>query len=293
MATKVMQMYQPEMPLSPPTTKTRATKKLLRRLTRSLKFEADVVDVYGPKVCYFWYRLNSREDIDYDLGPERMGEQPFWHVDETSVEPEWWPWWLDDFEIQGALDIGWSEGLIHECGRDWRQPWRKWALEQGIAPGQLFRVEVPAPDVVKSGFETVEYDVEWAASVVEIQPLPRAVAAKRWAHDLRKTTAARAIHVRVADDNARRIDSDVSRMYIQQFMYEPASSHRSWGMPTGRSLRLASKLQLYPVSATCMGIEGRDDQGSQEIAMSRLIEKACAANPRLSPEIIKNLELKR
>lgn len=252
--------------------------------------------MYGPELCKFWYRLYYG-DHDYDLYPESMGDGPT-HckmVDgewESLEPPTWWPWWLSDFDIGTALGISFGDGHVKEFGRTWHQPWRAWALANGVAPGQLFCVEVGAPEVVKSGWEVVEYDEEWDASLLEIAPMSKRGVANRWEDDLRKTARDRALHVREADKNAALIDRDFGSMYIQQHMYCPNSSE-DWRVPSGRSLVLQSTRHLYPCAATSMGVSGSDDRGNLNNAMENFITNACKANPYLSPDVIRTLELRR
>lgn len=204
----------------------------------------------------------------------------------------WWPWWLGDFSIDEALGFCYSRGYVEEYGRKWHQPWRNWAIENGVAPGQLFCVEVTEPEVHKSGWEEVEYDIEWSAELLEVAPISPASAIKRWEHDLRQTARYRLAHVHEAELNAKIIDSDVASMYIQQSLYSPSRS-ADWEVPSGRCLSLQTSRRLFPCAATSMDTQGRDDDGNFNKAMARFIENACKANPRLSPELIKTLEIRR
>lgn len=279
------------------TAKTRKTLRALKSLSQTPRADLHVENVYGPLVCKFWYRLYFG-DYDYDLYPQGVGQQPKWNSvlgeDGQLVEtkpPDWWPWWLEDFSLDEAMGFCYSLYHVEEHGRSWRQPWRYWALENGIAPGQLFCMEVSEPEVSKSGWETVEYDIEWSVQLLEVLPLSPASAAKRWERDLLQASRGRLMWIHEAEQNAALIDSDVSSMYIQQSMYIPGSQ-ASWEVPSGRSFRLQTKLRLHPCASTSIGVEGRDDNGSYEVAMARFVENACKANPRLSPELIKTLEVR-
>jgi len=247
--------------------------------------------VHGPELCKFWYRLHWG-NFDYDLTPEAAGQVPMWNEVEDSEPPAWWPWWLSDFDLDTALNINWSGSTVEEYGRSWHQPWRNWALENGVAPGQLFCIEVGAPDVHKSGWETVEHDEEWDAQLLEVSPLSPRKIARLWEADLHRTSTARAMHVAEAKRNAEIVDRDVGSMYIQQLMYFPGHS-ASWGLPSGRSLVLNTKRNLIPCAATSIGVGGRDDGGNFDKAMEEFIVNACKANPYLSPAVIRTLEIRR
>lgn len=252
--------------------------------------------MYGPKLCKFWYRLYFG-DHDYDLYPETMGESPgrskLVDGEWTSTEPPvWWPWWLDDFDIGTAVGISFGDGHVEEFGRIWHQPWRAWALEHGVAPGQLFCIEVPAPVPTKSGWEVIEYDEEWDAGLLEVMPISRQRAAASWEADLRKAAQCRALHMHEAKKNADLIDRDLSSMYIQQTLYCP-NGHADWQVPTGRSFVLQTKKRLFPCTATSMGVSGSDDGGDASKAMEQFITNACRVNHYLSPEVIRTMELRR
>ena len=291
------------------TSKTRRTLRGLRKATRSY-----VTNVYGTAVVREWYRLDWG-DLNYDLHPTSLGEQPLWKQREQAAyaqieeqklsledsvaaqmnlpryQPEGWPWWLDELDLEEALGLGVSGVEVVELGRSWRERWRPWALENGVAPGQPFCVAHQEPEVSKSGWETVEYDVYYDSYLVEVAPIPQAELVRRWEHDQRRTTIARALHVAQAAKNAVRINQELGQLYIQQSLY---SSERGYSVPRGRALTLRSKLyDMWPCDRCVEGVEGRDDKGDFDNAMHRLIENACAVNPRLSPDIIRNLELKK
>jgi hypothetical protein len=224
-----------------------------------------------------------------------VGQPPEWNKDEDSVQPGWWPWWLSDFDVESALGFshGSSGDYIEEYGHRWHQPWRTWALLNGVAPGQLFCVAVETPSVHKSGWETIEYDVEWDGYLLEVAPISKAAALHRWEHDARAMARWRLAHMQVAAQNAAIVDSDIGRMYIAQHMYVPSRYSDSWGVPTGRSLSLLTTHRLHPCAATCINSSGRDDGGNFEVAMAELIENACKKNPRLTPDLLRSLEVRR
>lgn len=248
--------------------------------------------MHGPELCKFWYRLHSG-DMDYDLSPQEAGQVPTWNEVENSEPPVWWPWWLNDFDLHTALGLRFSGNNVFEHGRSWRQPWRNWALENGVAPGQLFCVEVGAPEIHKSGWEVIEYDEEWDAHLLEVAPLSPYKIARLWEADLRKTSTARAIHMLEATRNAELVDRDLGSLYIQQFLYCPSGGSSDWQVPTGRSLVLQTTRHPWPCAPTSIGASGRDDDGDFNKAMEDFVVNACKANPYLSPAVIQTLELRR
>jgi hypothetical protein len=284
-----------------PTTKTRRTLKKLRKLIPPVRYDSDAVNLYGIKLVREWYRLYWGDF--YDLHPVKIGQGPAWDTDEgewdamgnqlrpASQEPKWFPWWLSDLDLREALGISYGDGDCFEYDHEWHEPWRQWALQNGIAPGQPFCVAHPEPEVSKTGWETVEYDVHYASYVIEIQELKPAEVLRRWEHDRRRTSVARALDVAAAKANAERVNKDLGNLYIYQGLYQTGSSSMSF--PEGRLLRIETKLQLHPRDRCVVGAEGRDDKGKFEVAMERLIEDACARNPYLSPEVVKSLELRK
>lgn len=284
-----------------PTTKTRRTLKTLRSLTPPVRHNNDAVNLYGIKLVREWYRLHWGDF--YDLYPVGIGQQPAWNTHSGEwddrgnqlvpppEEPKWFPWWLSYLDLREALGISYGDGECTEHGHTWNEPWRQWALLNGIAPGQPFCVAHPEPEVSKSGWETVEYDVNYSSYVVEVQEMKPSEVLRLWEHDRRKTMAARAMHVAESKRNAERINADLGNLYIYQGMYQTSTSSMSF--PDGRLLRMETKLRLHPHDSCCVGAEGRDDKGNFDAAMERLIESACKRNPRLSPEVIRTLELRK
>lgn len=284
-----------------PTAKTRRTLKMLRKLIPPVRYDSDAVNLYGIKLVREWYRLYWGDF--YDLYPVKIGQNPAWDTVEDErddannqlesgpQEPKWFPWWLRDLDLREALDLSYRAGRCEEYGHEWIEPWRQWALQNGVAPGQPFCVAHPEPEVHTSGYETVESDVYYNSYLIEIQELSSAEVLRLWEHDRRKTSAARAMDVAVSKANAERINRDLGNLYIQQSMYQAHSDCMSF--PNGRCLRIETKLRLHPHDRCCVGAEGRDDEGKFEVAMERLVESACARNPYLSPDVIKSLELRK
>ena len=67
-----------------------------------------------------------------------------------------------DWLSQAVEDDGWEVVLGCSCDE-----YAAWLIECGAAPGQPFRVEL-SMDVTRSGWEYVEYDVEYDAEVIEV-----------------------------------------------------------------------------------------------------------------------------
>lgn len=287
------------------TAKTRATKKLLQTLTKKCSRTPSVSNVYGPTSVREWYRLQWG-DSQYDLTPSAEGQMPEWKAREIEWEDsqlgkseaerqpppppvDWWPWWMDDGpDLHDVLGVSVRSPRVMEFGQEWSEPWRHWALTHGIAPGQLFCVEYDEPEVSKSGYEVVEYDIHWAGAVVEVIPIPPAVAARRWEHDRRRTAVARAQYEAMAHANADLLQRDVASMYLRCDFYIAG-----WDTPRGVLYELQSKRHLHPRGQSCIGTQGRSDKGDREEAMKDLIEQVCASNPYLSPALVKALPVRR
>ncbi len=292
------------------TAKTRATLKRLRALTKRRTSHQQASNIYGSAIVREWFYL-AWAGWDFDLTPESVGGMPDWKVVNLELEreidlanqgkpifeqlpypkpPAWWPWWMDDRDdLQEVLGIGWRSGRAFEHGREWNEEWRKWALTNGIAPGQLFCVDISEPEVERSGYETVEYDIHWAGEVVDVIPLSSSATLRRWEHDQRRTTKARAEHVALASANAALMDRDVASMFIQQSLYCVGGAD----LPSGRACTLLSSRQLNPCGMSSIGTQGRCDEGSVDVAMDRLIALACKRNPYLSPAILRKMRVIR
>lgn len=84
------------------------------------------------------------------------------------------PDWLGEY----VSDVGWDSALDASPCRG-SDEYGTWLMEQGIAPGQPFCVEVTMT-VTRSGWEYVEYDQEVEADVIEVARWSRERVAAAW-----------------------------------------------------------------------------------------------------------------
>lgn len=125
-----------------------------------------MTDVYFDDVVYVWARLlpgGSWGDLDLELydGPS-IGEMPEWFSDYGE--------WLD-----GAL-------IRYRCGTPSSITW---ALENGIAPGQPFLLEVGPPRSYRCSWEYDEWDVDYDVGLVRVLPNSIDRAARSWLRELK------------------------------------------------------------------------------------------------------------
>ncbi len=271
--------------------KTRRTLQLLRGLVKVPTFDDDAANVYAPDFSNLWHRLHAEYTFGGELHPHGAGQQALWQANAEQEPPEWWPWWLKNFELEEALEVG---HLYHDDNWDGvTGPWMQWALEHGIAPGQLFCMRVERPTVYQSSYEYNEYDVNHCVEVLEVCPLPPALAARRWMRFLRNSAKYRQLFLKAQQEHTAQIERAVGHMYLYETLYSP--NRDAFGGPYGVSLRLQTDLRLWPRAAAAgsVGTTGSDDGGKREAALKRLIEKACKINPYLSPELIQEMEIRR
>lgn len=122
------------------------------------------IHVYCPEVARVWVRLVW--DGWKDLAPA-IAE----HIEDVGERPEW----LSDAEQ-------FEEAMGCETG----DHWTRFALGEGLAPNQLFLVEFKPPRVTQSGYETIEYDVEYDWEIIEAAPWAKSKVLRSWSSWLNK-----------------------------------------------------------------------------------------------------------
>ncbi len=245
------------------THKTRRTLALLRGLVKRGRACTDLVDIISDEEVRTWERLS------YD--GQTLGTA--WC---EGSNRETWPEWAREVDVDTALGI--------PFGRD---SWLRWALQNGVAPGQPFLVRMDRPVGHYDAYNH-EYDEDYSGELVEVRPIPLRLALKRWEHFLRKLEAEDAMEAAARASFRKLVERDTGRMYVRQFLYDSNHSHGNWGLPTGIGFKLeTSHNPPYTL------VEARSDSGDRKKAMEELQEKACAMFPQLTPELALGLEIRR
>lgn len=118
----------------------------------------EFADECSGEVCRIWFYLE-----EFCLSLARLnpaGDTPSW------------------LEIELG-QAGW-DGILELDPRDDERV--AWALEQGVAPGQPFFMEIRPPRYSKVGnsFDGEDWDVEYNTTFVKVDPMPAPEAADQW-----------------------------------------------------------------------------------------------------------------
>lgn len=237
-----------------------------------------LVNVFLHTNVWVWHRFCF--DGLSDLYPIAIGDVP-----EVGAEPDWWSMTSFD-EISGIYKYTQANRLGKH---NYSYTWLQFAMEQGIAPGQAFLLSVDTPQGYRS-YEG-EYDEDWSWEIVERAPLPRAVAAKRWAQVWRQRTLRQYMEMRACQEAEALALRDVSSMYITKTHYQTSRDTYSPSPPRGIRLTLHTSRRefgahLNQIAPAC------DAAGNVHRAMDQLIKNATEVSPYLSPEIIEGLPVK-
>jgi len=237
-----------------------------------------LVDLYSKEVVRVWLAMNP----DYDLEFEEVGE------DSIGERPEWLQYELENIGWDDILGIGYSDDKMP-----------RWGLEEGIAPGQPFLVELPHPHYYSSQTENgTEHDVDFDPDIIRIRPMvPRAVASA-WEREWSYIAKARAWKVERDEKQRYLVRTDVNAMIIESCCYF-ASNQSTWDdmcMPSGIRFSLCSKASIdKKVSGrwtTATLASGEDDEGDHTKAFERLVEEATKQLPGLSAEVVRTLPIR-
>lgn len=232
-----------------------------------------LVDFFTKAVVRVWLMLDPTNDLSLEeCGDVERGERPEWY----QYERESLGW--DDI-----LDVRWNSDGTGKL---------RWMLDEGIAPGQPFLVELPHPHYSTSHTENgTEYDVEFNPDIIRISPMSRLKAVS----DLEKEYKLVAERLRWKEERAAKhrflVRTDVKAMFIEISHFFTGNSYRDdMASPTGLRYSLCSSASLDKrergkwATARLAQAEGEDRDG--EVIYERLVAEAMKTLPGLSAEAI-------
>jgi hypothetical protein len=238
-------------------------------------------DVLLPTAVRVWYRLHA--DGCRDLHQVSCAH------DSVGAAPEWW----EEGDLETAVALNRLTCRVKVGGFEVHHPWLRWALRNGIAPGQAFLVGIPEP--IYSG-DGEDYDEEWEYVVLERAPSNSAAIQRRWEVFSHRLAMHRALAAASYFRGIHLVQADTGAMYLRHTNYRPSSD--TYGFPRGVLLSLCTSRREhidylgYAVSDGYQLASGRDDRGGTDTAMARLIEVACERYPALSPQVIQSMRVR-
>lgn len=221
-------------------------------------------DFYTEDDAYMWVCLISDGSWGFDLH----------HLEHMSLGtlPTWWDS-LEGDEVEQALDI--PRG-------DYGEGARRWMLEEGIAPGQPFRIRFGMP--IGTSYDTDcgrEYDVEYDIEILEVYQWPpeRAAAAhlkaRASAHEAKQGMEILGLQQKLAAETCRTL-----RVVYDSYFAPGQNSGDDMCMPAGISARLES--QPDPGGWWRPLAWGKSDKGRREVALRNLQHEVFASLPVLA-----------
>jgi len=232
-----------------------------------------LVNVFRESQIHIWLRLV----LD---GPDLDVEEV--QVDKTlGAEPSW----MGEIRESGwdsILDTVWCA----EGGR-----WLKWALAEGIVPGQRFWVCVREPTWVGGSYEYPdEYDIEWDAEVVYREPWSDKRAANAWERAIKSIQKSRQAITDFHRAERAIQRSDVSAMFLHSDVYFAPGQYPSddMEMPAGVRCSLQTSATTRPRKdchlpwATATLASGEDHDGNWQRAIENMATNARKELPELA-----------
>lgn len=234
-----------------------------------------LVDFYSESVVRVWLMMDPANGLDLEeVGEDSIGDSPEW----LGLERENLGW--DDI-----LGVGYSDNKM-----------LKWGLEEGIAPGQPFLVELPHPHYSKSWTDCgYEYDVDFAPEIVRVRPMSARAVARAWERERDYVEKARVWKAERAEKQRWLVRTDVKALVVESCVYfaPGQSSYDDMCMPSGIRYNLCSTASIdKKVSGrwpTATLARGEDDDGDHTRAFERLVEEVTKCLPGLSPEVVRTL----
>lgn len=233
------------------------------------------MDFFSKAVVRVWLMLDRQND----LSMEECGE------DEIGTRPEWLQYELENMSWSDILDA-----------RLYGEHKLRWMLENGIAPGQPFLVELPHPHYSKSWTDCgYEYDTDYSPDIVRIRPMKPSQIANLLEHEQNYIEKARVWKVEHDAKQAFLVRTDVKAMFVETQVYfgRHQSSYDDMCMPSGIRYGLCSNASIDKRVRgrwrTATLAQGQDDEGDHKKAFEQLVEEAVKRLPGLSAEVVRAL----
>jgi len=239
-----------------------------------------LVDFYDEKECYIWY-LFTEEGADLlleECANEEQGTRPEWLEEEISYAG------TDIYDFGGSTECSThydKEGIGHNA---------TWALENGIAPYQPFRIHLMPPHYYNCSWEYPgEVDVDWTWWADRTMRISDFDASRRWEHWIRE----RKLHFEWMDDRRRRIDHilahEVESMHLDWELYCGVRSD-DWRSAKGIQVSLKSCASIDGRMETKSWGAGRSDDGDRSEAMRDLLKKVKPRLPHIHGNKIRGMD---
>jgi hypothetical protein len=233
-------------------------------------------NLFFPGEVHVWYRFHTNGC--HDLVPVPY-EAPV-----IGSPPDWWEEHGGDLAEMLGLNV--FDHYIELDGLSFRYAWLYWAVEHGIAPGQLFQVAIEEPQWHKTSYEYDEWDIEWQSELLGTVPIAPAAAARRWGRFLRELGRRRTLALYQYNEDTLLIQRDTGAMYVRRHSYfrdgifgqrrvsfEVRSARTHYSEPVGK----------YVQSHWGSGEADAENEGH---AWGQMVTTACNANKFLCPEVI-------
>ena len=233
------------------------------------------MDFFSKAVVRVWLVLDRQND----LSMEECGE------DEIGERPEWLQYELENMSWSDILDA-----------RLYGEHKLSWKLENGIAPGQPYLVELPHPHYSKSWTDCgYEYDVDYSPEILRTRPMKPSVIASGLEREQNYIAKAREWKAEYDAKQQFLVRTDVKAMFIEMQVYfgRHQSSYDDMCMPSGIRYDLCSNASINKRERgrwrTATLAQGEDDDGAHDKAFEKLVEEAVKRLPGLSPEVVRAL----
>lgn len=242
------------------------------------------INLYNEDSLRIWLRcVDGGEDVYLEQIEDRT-------VQDIGEVPEWFREELSQGGLDGMID---HRHLTIESGVGWvfAQTWTQWMLENGLVPGQPFRVGIDKPHYYKCSYEYDEWDCEWNSWIDAIEPWPAKRSLKALTNLQRRADAYRGSARRAMEELVEKRKTDIDAMFLSRQWYWSSHAHTD-SYPDGILVKLCTKhTDVKGFGKFSWGdmVQGRDDDGKYEVALANLIENAKKIVPHISEEQIRKM----
>lgn len=248
-----------------------------------------LTNVYSKEVIQVWLKPDPQNGLELVevAADESLGQLPEWL--DYDVGEMGWDYILDSRHCSSAPD---------QYGNRWSEGRMVWCLEEGIAPGQPFLVELPRPyHSVSHTQDGTEYDTEYEPSIIAVFPWKPARVAKVWARELKEEKSYRQAEAarRRKLHSIQRHDTNSMFLSVGSYFSPGQSCYDDMELPRGTyyCLQTTANLDKSGMSwATGQLARGEDHDGDHTKAMEALIAEVRKKLPHLDGEFIRSLPVR-
>lgn len=224
---------------------------------------------------YIWYKLVYGGGND--LEPQECGDVQWGGM------PNWWDQ-TEDKSLDSILGPPWT--LTKYGSHDFTDQWIRWALENGIAPGQPFLICIGMPQWYRCSYEYDEWDCDQDAQLVRALPRTPAQALRAWSRTLDRVRRYYDLYTKKFDRLRFLQDTDLAALTLKTSNYGRYNEGLRVTLCSAHNSMWGATKQNYMDAQL---VSGDNDEGKYALAFRNLLKNIKKYRPRISIPAVCNI----